>query len=309
MIYEVKKLYEDREDVTLTSYVHSDSSELLNGEKRGAVLICPGGAYVNCSDREAEPVAFRFASMGYHAFVLRYSTYMNGEKGFPEMGMELSINEKSLYPNPMRDIGKAMLYIRERAEEWFIDTEKIAICGFSAGAHNCAMYSVYWNDPVLTEYFDVTPVQLKPAATILGYMLSDFTLQNSWVQQSDDPGTKHIADVANIAYTGTIDPDQELLHKISPARHVSDVTPPTFLWTTTEDALVPVEHTIRMAGALAQNNIPFEMHVFEEGQHGLSLANQATASNRELLNLDAAKWIDLCEQWLLKRFQLDLPEK
>ena len=72
---EVIYLYKDRTDVTLTTYVLDDSREMLNGGKRPAVLICPGGAYLSCSDREGEPVAMAFAAMGYHAFVLRYSTY------------------------------------------------------------------------------------------------------------------------------------------------------------------------------------------------------------------------------------------
>ena len=77
---EVIYLYKDRTDVTLTTYVLDDSREMLNGGKRPAVLICPGGAYLSCSDREGEPVAMAFAAMGYHAFVLRYSTY--GEEAF-----------------------------------------------------------------------------------------------------------------------------------------------------------------------------------------------------------------------------------
>ncbi len=78
MIPKTIQLYANRPDVTLTTYVLADSPELLNGKVRPAVLVCPGGAYLNCSDREAEPVALRFAAMGYHAFVLRYSTYGNG---------------------------------------------------------------------------------------------------------------------------------------------------------------------------------------------------------------------------------------
>jgi len=73
------KLYENREDVTLTTYVLEDSHEMLNGKKRPAILVCPGGAYAFCSDREAEPVALKYASMGYHAFVLRYSVYNKGQ--------------------------------------------------------------------------------------------------------------------------------------------------------------------------------------------------------------------------------------
>ncbi len=75
MITETIKLIEEREDVTLTTYVWGDSPELLKGKARPAVLICPGGGYFSCCDREAEPVAFAFAAMGYHTFVLRYSVY------------------------------------------------------------------------------------------------------------------------------------------------------------------------------------------------------------------------------------------
>ncbi len=71
-------LYESRDDVFLTTYILDDSVELYNGIARPAVLICPGGGYMSCSTREAEPVALRFASMGYHAFVLNYSVYREG---------------------------------------------------------------------------------------------------------------------------------------------------------------------------------------------------------------------------------------
>ena len=59
------QLYEDRPDVTLTTYILDDSPEMIPGQKRPAVLVCPGGGYIFCSDREAEPVALRFAAMGY----------------------------------------------------------------------------------------------------------------------------------------------------------------------------------------------------------------------------------------------------
>ena len=84
MLTETIKLYEDREDVTLTTYVIAEKGELRGQGKRPAVLICPGGAYMSCSDREAEPIALKFAAMGYHAFVLRYSVYGEGDNSFPE---------------------------------------------------------------------------------------------------------------------------------------------------------------------------------------------------------------------------------
>ena len=306
MITKTLHLYENRQDVTLTTYVLSDSPELLNGKKRPAVLVCPGGGYLNCSDREAEPVALRFAAMGYHAFVLHYSTYGNGVPGFFPTRGNLPVNPNSIYPAPMRDMGKAFLTIRAHADEWLVDTKKIAICGFSAGAHNCAMFAVYWHDPVIYEFFEEEAAVFKPAAAILGYGISDYHLLFG---ETDDAFAQELSEAASVAYLGTQSPTKDLLDTVSPALHVTQNTPPTFLWATAADALVPVENTTRMANALALAGVPFEVHIFEEGGHGLSLADQSTAASLWELDDDAAKWIGLAESWLKKRFALALPER
>lgn len=307
-----RKLYliEGRTDVSLTTYVLDDSKEMLNGRKRPAVLICPGGAYLNCSDREGEPVAMRFASMGYHAFVLRYSVYTGKNPEFNPWagGGAMPVNEDSIHPAPMRDIARAFLTIREHADEWLVDVDRIAICGFSAGAHNCAMYSVYWQTPLIGEYFGKAPEMFKPAATILAYTLSDYVYMRELLPLMDEMG-KGLFHMANIAFTGVPEPDEATLHAISPARLVSEHTPPMFLWSTAADSLVPIEHSLRMAQGLAQKNIPFEMHIFEEGPHGLSLADQSTASVQSYIDPNAAKWAGLVEAWLLKRFAIEFPAK
>lgn len=299
------QLYEDREDVTLTTYVLDDSVEMLKGKVRPAVLICPGGAYLSCSDREGEPIAMRFAAMGYHAFVLRYSVYFEGKGWDMNPNASLEVNPHSIEPAPMRDIAKAMLTIRDHAAEWLVDTDRVAVCGFSAGAHNCAMYSVYWDKPVITGYFNRPKEDFKPAAAILGYMLSDYIMMK---EQTMDEMGRGLFNLSSLAFTGTPEPDDETLLRISPARQVSASTPPMFLWATAGDSLVPVEHTTRMSTALAQNKIPFEVHIFEEGQHGLSTSNQASAGAKDQLNADAEKWMELAEMWLRKRFAFDLPE-
>lgn len=305
MIVEKIKLYEDREDVTLTTYVLDDSEELHAGKKRPAIIVCPGGAYLVCSDREAEPVALRFAAMGYHVFVLRYSVYLEKGEDFQSVFDGVSKRERTVFPSPIRDIGAAMLLLREKAEEWLIDIDRIGLCGFSAGAHNVATYSVYWNHEILTDYFNVPADYLRPATTIAGYMLSDyFYMRNIEKSESDAALFKASA----MALLGTETPDDEALHKVSPALLVNEETPPMFLWSTSEDALVPVGHTTRMATALADQGIPFEVHIFEDGPHGLSLATQATANKKDLVNEDAAKWVELVEKWLMKRFALEIPE-
>lgn len=298
-------LYENRTDVSLTTYVLDDSTEMLAGKTRPAIIICPGGAYLSCSDREAEPVALRFASMGYHTFVLRYSTY-GGGNDFPDLSKSLEPKPECQYPMNMREIGQAMLIVRDHAKEWLVDTDRIAICGFSAGAHNCAMYETNWFKPVMTEYFNRPAEDFRPAAVILGYTLSDYVFMKD--ATIGDPGAMAMFAASNTAFLGAVEVSDERLAEVSPARNVTELTPPTFLWATSEDNLVPVQHSIRMAHALADKGIPFELHIFEKGAHGLSLSTQAVAQAKSQVKPDVAKWVELVDEWLLKRFTFDLPE-
>ncbi len=307
MFIQTIQLYETRSDVTLTAYILGDSKEMLAGQKRPGIVICPGGGYLNCSDREAEPVALRFAAMGYHAFVLRYSTFTGNTSGFVSVDADLAVNPDSMHPAPLRDLGKAFLTIRAHAEEWLTNTDKLAVCGFSAGAHNCAMYSVYWNHSILTDFFNEPAEAFRPAASILSYGLSDYVLQSGL--HMNDPFAQSLRAVSSFALFGTAEPSEAMLNTMSPALHVSATSPPTFLWATSEDALVSVQHTTRMANALANAGVPFEVHVFEKGPHGLSLADQASASSRMELDTDAAKWVPLAQSWLGKRFALPLRER
>ncbi|MCC8046612.1 MAG: alpha/beta hydrolase [Clostridiales bacterium] len=300
------KLYENREDVTLTAYVLAEKGELRGQGLRPAVLICPGGGYFNCSDREAEPVALAFAAMGYHAFVLRYSTYMEGAEGFVDLFSDFEVKEHLTHPTPVREIGMAMLLIREHAREWMVDMDRVAVCGFSAGAHNSAMYGVYWDQPLITDFLGVEKEAIRPAALILGYTLSDYILlRDSEKNEMDEAFFRGSVK----AFTGEAQPSEEKLIEISPARLVSAQTPPAFLWATAADGMVPVQHSLRMAHALADHHVPFELHVFEEGDHGMSVATQASSVAKSQMNADAAKWVGLADAWLKKRFSLDLPEK
>ncbi len=307
MIIERISLYENREDANLTAYVLDDSPEMLAGKTRPAIIICPGGAYFNCSDREAEPIALRFASMGYHAFVLRYSTYTEGKSVIPDLSKPLQVKPERNYPVQMQEIGMAMQIVKQHAAKWLVDTSRIAICGFSAGAHNCAMYATNWHKPIITDYLGCNAEDIRPAAVILGYTLSDYVYMKE--ASTEDFMAKVFFDGSNTAFMGTANASDELLRAVSPARNVSEHTPPTFLWATAADNLVPVQHTIRMAHALADHKVPFELHIFECGGHGLSLATQATASAKTQVNADAAKWVSMVDQWLLKRFSLELKEK
>lgn len=125
--------------VTLTAYLPDYSDEMKHMAKRPTMLVLPGGAYMFCSDREAEPVAFAYNAQGYNTFILRYSVG----------------KEKGVFPRPLEDADLAMKTIVENAEDWGVDTEKIAAIGFSAGGHLCAALA--------------TMGKIKPAAVLLGY--------------------------------------------------------------------------------------------------------------------------------------------
>lgn len=300
------RLYEDREDVTLTPCLISETGEMHAQGKRPAVLICPGGAYLSCSDREAEPVALQFMAMGYHAFVLRYSVFFGTQQGWPDLNAQFEVKQDRVHPAPVREIGMAMKLIHDRAEEWNVDTGRIAVCGFSAGGHNAAMYSVYWDKPLITDYLGVDSPYIRPAAAILGYPLTDYCFMDGNDMNDFD---RKFFNTSNLAFLGTEQPSREQLEQVSPAHLVTENVPPTFLWATAADSMVPVQHSLLMAGALADHKVPFEIHIFEEGDHGLSVATQISAVSQTMINADASGWIPLAGAWLMKRFALDLPER
>lgn len=200
-----------------------------------------------------------------------------------------------------------MLIVREHAGVWKVDTDRIALCGFSAGAHNTAMYAVNWQNEIISGYFGVEKEKFRPAAVILGYMLSDYVYMYRHMEENKGNGDRYLYN-SFIAYLGTEEPEEKLLEQVSPARYVTENMPPTFLWATAADEMVPVQHSLKMAYALAEKKIPFEMHIFENGPHGLALADQASAHTRAEVNADAAVWTEMAERWLKKRFQLPLAE-
>ena len=310
-------LLENRPDVRLKSYIWEDSPQLLNGRKRPAVIICPGGGYLQAGDNEGEPTAFKFASMGYHAFVLHYSTYHVSFEDF--FGLFATLDgtaehaasflkkyppsSENMYPMPMIDIGRAMLLIREHAEEWNVDMDRIALCGFSAGAHNSAMFCTNWHKPVITDALSCKSEDIRPAALILGYTVSDYPLMNAMRNAAPAPIAEFF-DISNTLFTGSAAPEGERAELLSPSRNVDEHTPPTFLWAVADDTLVPVQNTLLMGTALADHHVPFEMHIFEHGQHGIGLGTQASAGTKEQIFEDAGKWSDLAGKWLEKRFAL-----
>ncbi len=251
---------------TCETFFFKDSPEIVI-KKRPLILICPGGGYEFLSDREGESIAFKFNSFGYHAAVIYYSI------------------APVTYPTQLLEVSAAVKYFKNHAEEYHIDPDRIAIYGASAGGHAAADYATgYFRDEV-TSVLKVSSDYLKPAGMILAYPVitsGEFAHRGSFDN-----------------LLGELKNDKKMLEYLSIENRITKETPPAFIWHTFPDGCVPVENSLLLAEAMKKENIPFELHIFPSGDHGLGLADEITLSpNRTEINIAAAQWIDLCRVWL-----------
>lgn len=170
--------------------------------------------------------------------------------------------------------------------------DKVGICGFSAGGHNTLMYSVYWDKDIITSYFNRPASDFRPAVAVVGYGYGDYVAMRKGGKLCTPNNP------IDISLFGTSFPTLEQMEAVSPCRMVSENTPPMFLWCTSQDELVPSEQTLRMGLALAKKGIDYEIHVFEKGKHGYSLADQSTAAHDYQISEVVSKWTDLVKSWL-----------
>lgn len=284
MITQSIRIWQENEAVHLDAYLLHNSAEFQADQPRPAVIVCPGGAYLFTSDREAEPIALRFLAQGYHAVVLRYSV-------------------QTLFPQPMLDLAKAIATVRAHAAEWHIDSDQIAVCGFSAGGHLCASLGVLWDKSVLHEPLRVSAEQIKPNALILGYPVIDLTLVSPVF--ADIPGEEEALFLSEAMLTKTLgsrQPAPAVLNRYRADLHVSAATPPTFLWHTADDELVPARNALLFATALAEHGVPYELHIFDHGVHGLALADEVTEAENQFVSPHCQIWMELAIKWLKRQW-------
>jgi acetyl esterase/lipase len=246
----------------LKTYISDDAS----GASKPSVLVCPGGAYSDIADREGEPVALAFTTCGFQAFVLNYEV--------PPVS----------FRQPLLDVSKALCLIRENAEQWHTDANRIAVCGFSAGGHLAASLGVFWKDESIRAALGIPERMNKPNALILCYPV--ITSQSAMRHKES----------FRCLFSGN--PDESIYDAMSLENYISCDTPATFVWHTFDDASVPVDNALRFAQGLKNNRIPFEMHIFPNGPHGLSLCDERTDGIDGFMNPHAGKWFDLCVEWL-----------
>lgn len=248
---------------TLTA-VTLDFSKEIGRKQHSAVILCPGGGYEYCSDREAEPIAMRLAGYGIQAFVLRYSVV---HKPFPTALLELAA---------------AVSYVRSHAEDYDIHPDRIAVCGFSAGGHLAASLGVFWSSNLISGVFG-DPAACRPNGLLLSYPVITAGQY------------QHAGSIDNIIGE---DASPERRQLVSLEKQITPDVPPTFLWHCADDGLVPVQNSLLFLEGLSLAGVSYEAHIYPSGGHGLALADQTTAMGTWHLNPDCAGWFSLAVSWI-----------
>ena len=277
MIHEVVHLKDhfpflgaEGKDPTLTLYLPYNMTEMnRQDQKRPAILLCPGGGYAMVSQREAEPIALHFLPLGYNVFILNYSVAPHR------------------FPTQLQEVAAAMELIHANADAWNTDVNRIAIMGFSAGGHLAAHYSNSYDIPEVREVFP----ESKPVnGSILCYSVITGEAQTK----------PHQGTFRNL--TGNYPLTEEQLDKFCCDRLVSDRTPPAFLWHTAADGAVPVCNSLLYASALAAHKIPFALHIYPFGAHGLATVDAQTNNSLAEEVLPAQTWLPELMAWLKVTF-------
>lgn len=258
------------ESPRLSAYLLDTPAVNPNFPTRPAVVICPGGGYEYVSEREGEAVAMRFLAAGFHAFVLRYSV------------------APARFPTAVLELAETVKTVREHAAEWKIAGDRIFILGFSAGGHLCGTLGTLWNHPLFERALQYTsgPKPWRPDGMLLCYpvlTMGKFT---------------HAGSRANLLGE---QPSGEMLRLLSLETQVNETAVPAFLWHTADDGVVPVENSLQYAAALRKAGVPFELHVYQTGPHGLSLCDETTSYTENLKVPDAAGWVNLAIAWIKRQ--------
>jgi acetyl esterase/lipase len=235
-----------------------------------AVIVAPGGSYSHlAANHEGRQVAAWFNAMHVAAFVLRYR-----------------LGPKYHHPIELGDAQRAVRLVRARAKEFDVLPDRIGFMGFSAGGHLASTVETHFNGGNAGAEDSVDRVSSRPDFTILGYPVISF-----------------VAPYAHAGSSGNLlgeKPEPRLLEELSNELRVTAQTPPTFLFSTSEDTVVPSENSVSFYLALHKAGVPAELHIFEKGPHGVGLA---------LSDPVLGEWPKLLTNWMRSRGLLERPGK
>lgn len=259
---------------SLDTYWLDPISDFEEQVKRPVVIICPGGGFKFQTDREAQPIALKFNAAGMHVIVLHY---------------QLVDEEHSVYPLALQEMATTLNWLRSQSGVRNIDLNKVILNGFSAGSHIVADYNAIMLDSNQRIKIFTDEITVTPAVNVIGYPVIDMTL--GWPREEE--------------WAMKIAPD---IYYWQAQEHLTSNGRPTFIWQTVTDGTVPVMNSIIYAQKMDMLNIPYELHLFGSGDHGLSLATYVTQKPGNDVNLNEydAKWWELCINWL--KLQKILPK-
>ncbi len=226
-----------------------------------AIVVCPGGGYGGLADHEGSVYAKWLNANGVAAFVLKYRL---GSAGYR-------------HPVMLQDAARALRIARSRAEEWRIDPKRIGIIGSSAGGHLASTLMTHWDEGRADSTDPIERVSSRPDLGILCYPVISMGANT------------HAGSKKNLLGEN---PSPELVTLLSSELQVKSNTPPAFVWHTFEDKGVKIENAISFAQALNKVSVPFELHTYQKGPHGIGLGSH---------DGDPAKlhpWTTSCLNWL-----------
>ena len=239
---------------------------------RPAVIVVPGGGYAMCSKREGEPIALEFLARGFQTFVLRYE---NAPEGVA-------------YPEQLTELACAVDYVKKHAQEFGVNPKEVFPVGFSAGGHLTASLTVLHEQ---VEEITGKKLDCKPTAAGLCYP----------VIYPDG----HVGSFKNLLQGFSAEKTAELEDFLSLYKRVTPNTPPAFIWSTAEDATVPPKNALLYATAMAENGVPFELHVYPKGAHGLASSTVELSGYYGDAIVKSRAWVDDCADF----FRLYTEEK
>lgn len=226
-----------------------------------AIVVCPGGGYRILAAHEGHDVALWLNGIGVTAVVLKYR-----------------LGPKYQHPSMMWDVQRAIRTTRAKAAEWKIDPQRIGVMGFSAGGHLASTAATHFDAGKPEAGDPIERASSRPDLLILGYPVITMT----------EP-FGHAGSRRNLLGET---PSPDLIQLLSNEQQVTPQTPPTFFFHTEDDKGVPIENSLLFAAALRKAKVPYELHVYETGRHGVGLAKDNPA---------LSTWPKLLENWLRAR--------
>lgn len=249
--------------------IPSNFEEIEKDRRHPAVIILAGGAYWRRTPREKEPVALKFMAEGISAWILEYSV------------------APDIFPQALCEVLTAVRWLREHAQEYYIDPDKISVCGFSAGGHLAASTGCFWNRDFIQERLGKPGELVRPNKLILCYPV--ITVGKYAHQESIQ------------CLLGERLQDEKMRALVSLETQVGADFPATFLWHTFEDAGVPVQNALLLGEAIARQEVLLEMHIYPEGRHGLSTGDFTSCSElKDGQKYECADWMEKAVRFMQK---------